>query len=325
MAQERGTHDLDAGLRSLAGEAGEAGKRGYPIVREGRRVRVEYVTDSDDEIQALSLVCRYDDVAAPHAPGSYRGESRGESRLQAVRPLDLRLEREREGHVRAKREGLVGEWQSGDPAFDERVFVKSPTTDPAVLAAVLGPEAREAAMALLGLGFETVQIDVEGEVRAGIGQGDFVREHGPGGAERAERAVDAFLRLTSRLPIVAATGGAHPRPPLAVLTRALQIVGVVGWLGNVTFVALTHVAIGGVLGLPASRDASALGVAGSVAVGILGGVVGARLHGARVATRARGRSDALELEMKARIAGFGGCSVLAFVIAFGAATLAGRI
>jgi len=321
MAPERSTNDLDEGLRALAGEAGAAGKRGYPIVRDGHRLRVEYVTDSDDEIQGLSLVCRYDDVAVPHASGSYRGEPR----LRAVRPLDLRLERERDGHVRAKREGLVGEWQSGDPAFDERVFVTSPTTDPAVLAAVLGPAAREAVMALLALGFETVKIDVEGEVRAGIGQGDFVRTQGPGGGERAASALDAFCRLTSGLPIVAATGGVHPRPPLAGLTLALQIVGVVGWLGNVTFIALAHLAMGKVFGLPASRDASTLGVVGCVAVGVFGGFVGAKLHAARVATRARGRSDALDLETKALIAGFGGSSVLVFLIAFGAATLAGWV
>ncbi len=308
----REASDLHAALRALAG-GGEA------IVQGDRRIRVEYATDSDGDVTGLALVCRYDAVATARVASGYRDAGA----LRAVRPLELRLETERDGHARARREGLVREWQSGDPAFDDRVFVNTPTTDPAVLSAVLGPAAREAVLALLDLGFEPIGIDVAGEVRASLPAQEFTRDRGPDGAARAAAAIDAFLRLTAQLPIVTASGEAHPRRPLAGVTLALQAVGLVGWLGNIPFVAGTHYALCRVFGVSVQARASTASLAASVALGIVGGLLGAKGYAALVAARARGRADALDLSTTARLAGFGGCSVLTFVAARAVATAAG--
>lgn len=319
MASERDKKSLEAGLRVLAGERGAAGKSGYAIVREGRRIRVEYGTDSDDDVTWLALVCRYDDVATPHVALGYRGEPA----LTAVRPLDIRLERERDGHVRAKREGLVVEWQSGDPEFDARVFVDSPTTEPRVLAAVLGPEVRKAVGSLLELGFDLIRIDADGEVRARLEARAFVRERDSDGLARAASAVDAFIGLSGRLPAIDATGGRHPARPLATMTSVLKVLGVVGWFGNVPFVWLSYAGMAKLQGVPITEDDRTAVMLGCVAVGIVGGLAGSRGYANLVASRARGRSDALGLRSSASLAGFGGFSVLTFLGALAVAVASG--
>ena len=49
-------------------------------------------------------------------------------------------------------------------------------------------------------------------------------------------------------------------------------------------------------------------------LGLLAGAVGARVYGAMVVARARGRSDAHTLTFRAQLSAFGGFSVLAFTV-----------
>src|SRR6185369_13478406 len=102
---------------------------------------------SDDDVLTMTLSFPYDAVARP-SEGLYR-DKRG---LSALRPLAIELRREGDADVEAKDTGLSVEWQSGDAEFDRDVYVTSPTTDPRVLGAVLGPAARDAVRALLDLG-----------------------------------------------------------------------------------------------------------------------------------------------------------------------------
>lgn len=305
--------NISEGLRALGGIR-SPGHDSFAIERNGRTVEVRYTTDSDDDVTALTLFVRYDRIARPHGTGSYRTARR----LRATRPLGIELTTERDGHVRAKDSGLVREWQSGDDYFDEHVFVTSPGDDPEVFAAVLGPEARRGAVALLSYGFETVGVDVDGEVFAKLGRSAFVRERGANGQERATLAVDAFLDLVANLPELEATGRKHSAPPLGRLTRALGLLGIAGWATNVVFLGGVHLALVKLFGFRDTDLGSSTGFA-CFGAAIVGGLLGARLYGELLAKRLRGRSDALDRLARGKLAAFGGFSVLTFALAYAAA------
>ncbi|HVY48440.1 MAG TPA: hypothetical protein VHB21_21275, partial [Minicystis sp.] len=202
--------DLVGELRRLAG-VGDVD--GFVVEAAPHPFEVRYFSGSASH---LRFVARYDAVARadhdaaarPAGAGSYRRSGRGG--LVAVRPLAITLRRERSDDVEAKRKGVNVEHQTGDDDFDRNVYVSTPTADPEVLSAVLGPKLRSGVLALLDLGFQYVAIDDrDGDVEAYLSA--FVeRNPRPG---RGEKAVAAFALVLSDLPAITASGGAHPRPP----------------------------------------------------------------------------------------------------------------
>lgn len=312
MAVNIRTNDLEEGLRVLAGSRGASGKNGYAIVHDGHRILVEYSTDSDDDILAVRLTCRYDEAA------TWRRSTKEPMPppVRAIRPLAIQLSAEGGGHVRAKREGLAIEWQSGDAEFDDQVYVQSPTTDPVVLAAVLSPRVQAATCSLLDLGFESVSIDDDGKtdrerkVVARALTNAFVRGGDGSGYERARAAVESFIALAESLPPLITLPGSHPRPPLARLTSVLRVVGIVGWLFNYPLAAITYGGLSQLMGVP-EHDVPTYVVVLALTVGLASGFFAAVRYGSLVAERARGRSDVLDLKVRASIAAFGSASVLA--------------
>jgi hypothetical protein len=107
----------------------------FVVDHAGWVIEVNYTCGSS---AGLTLRAPYDHPARTASPeralGGYRGAVRP---LMAARPLDIELRPEGRGDVAAKQQGLSVEWQSGDAAFDAAIYVSTPTTDAAVLAAVL--------------------------------------------------------------------------------------------------------------------------------------------------------------------------------------------
>jgi hypothetical protein len=306
---------LVAELRALAGPGAAAGSAFF-VVHDALRIAVSYSSGSSS---SLTLAARYDDVAQPSrpvaraAPHGYRDAP--SLTLRATRPLDLTLRPEGAGDVAAKRKGVSVEWQSGDEAFDAGVYVETPSTDAAVIGAVLNAEVRAAVRALLALGFLSVRIDDgRGEVSTTL------VEFAPRRSGRGRRAVEAFAGLLANLPAVTHTGARAPTP-LAGWTRFLGVVGVAGWSTNIGWgVGVT--AIFEEISPPprgATDSPSAVSVAASVGIGIVAGVIASRTYGARVQARTLGRSDAHTLAATARLSSFGGVSVLVFTAALIAA------
>lgn len=60
------------------------------------------------------------------------------------------------------------EWQTGERAFDDAVYVSTPGHSAELLSAVLTAEVRGAVMSLFALGFRLVSIDDEGVIRAKV-------------------------------------------------------------------------------------------------------------------------------------------------------------
>jgi hypothetical protein len=90
----------------------------------------------------------------------YRGTPDG---LTVPRPMEITLRRETSSDVRAKRSGVAIEAQTGDVAFDEQVYVESPS-EPVVIQQVLAsPALRGSVRALIGAGIDHLTIDALGE------------------------------------------------------------------------------------------------------------------------------------------------------------------
>ena len=299
-------------LRKLAGAPEGSGT--FDLHHGGHVIEVAYTGGSS---ASLTLRASYDRAAradhpallAAAAPGAYRAFPG--RKLTALRPLAIELRRERLDDVAAKKGGATVEWQSGDPSFDDAIYVSTPTTDAEVLAAVLGPEVRHAVLELHDLGFHAVTIDVDGKVVAFLNQ---FTQRDPPRPQRGAHAVAAFGRLLSHLPVIAAAPGGHAPAPFASWTRVLGVVGVIGWGTNVGYVGATAGLLQEWLA-PKAEEMTVpvlLAIAGAIVAGVLAG----SLYGNAVRRRVRGTSLAHARIQTARFSAFGGVSVLVYPVLF---------
>jgi hypothetical protein len=221
--------DLLIALRRIAGVAAGSDF----TIRDGDvSFRVEYVGGSSSH---LTLRAPYDAVArAEVVPGTraarYRASARG-GVLTAIRPMAIVLRAENAADRMAKTEGVSREHQTGDDAFDQAVYIDSPTTDEAVLAALLNDAVRGAASKLLSLGFDSVTLD-DGERQVTAVISGF--RHLRNAEEPASLIVNAFATLLRGLPPVRAGDGAHParsRLPAIAAVAGLIAALVVGPIG----------------------------------------------------------------------------------------------
>lgn len=281
---------------------------GFIVRHGGYAIRVEHNAGSSKDV---SLHAVYDVVTSAYQ-ASKRARPSGAGRpLVAPRPLAIELGVEDEGHVAAKAKGLNVEWQSGDEAFDRTVYVDTPTTDPAVLAAVIGPEVRYAVRVLLGLGFRTVSIDDgTGAVNAYLTEFTSLNPPRP---NRGADSLSAFAQILAHLPEVTSSGPTKRKTPLWGATLFLAIAGGGGWGANYFYLE-------GILAVTKAvfdvkKRAASLAwweIAMAVAVAVVAGIVGSFLHGRLVAAFARGTSSAHQQVQYARAAAFFGTSAMAF-------------
>jgi hypothetical protein len=157
---------------------------------------------------------------------------RAAAQLSAIRPLKIHLSREQPTHREAKAEGINVEHQTGDRAFDEAVYIDTPTTSD-VLSHVLGMEVREAVLALFASEMTSIMIDDdEGNVRAQIVSFTDLAPPLPG---RGRMMIEMFARLAHALPPVARRSGEHAGDALAAPTNWLAIVGVIAFFASWPF------------------------------------------------------------------------------------------
>lgn len=230
--------DLIAAFRKLAKEDGDD----FSVSHRGTSVHVQY---SGGSSSSLSLGASYDRVAKAidtdeGKAALYRASAKAKGSLVAIRPMLIKLREESGTDRGGKAEGINREHQTGDEKFDERVYIDSPTTDPKVLDAVLGPSTRAGAMKLLSLGFHTIMID--DEARAVKAQLNSFASRDPG-ETRADEMLDAFVTLVDDLPSVKASAGTHPERPLAAFNVGFGIfagLAAVGAIPGYFIIASTH-------------------------------------------------------------------------------------
>lgn len=295
------TNILDE-LRTLAGKEGNSF-----YVRHGERVvDVAVSTDNDDDITGISLYVRYDACARA------RGEAyRAAGPLVGPRPMEITLRAETVADVVAKDQGVIVEWQSGDPAFDREVFVDSPVGDTAILGSVIGAELRAGVLELFAFGASSVEIDTAATGSVVV----HIPRENLGSASPANRVLTAFERVIADLPAVTASGEKRPVNRLGVwVNRVLILFGVAGWLVNVGYAGGLAFLAQAIAGHPIEIDV--LPVVGSVAFGIVAGLIFARFYAGLVRRSARGTSNAHTRARWAGLIGFAGFSVIAFSVAF---------
>lgn len=209
--------------------------------------------------------------------------------LSAVRPMHIELRPETHDDRGAKAAGVAVEVQTGDPPFDEAVYVDSPS-DPRIVQRVLGsPELRAGVRALLAEGFSSIVIDDdEGEICAHLQAfSESLRRPGC-----AMRLLDAFAAIARNVPHVARSSG--PRP--ADVERSLLRMG-----GLLCFVLLVlgtpgyFVAAGARCDFEDNPDAAVLlsldGCFTPIPLGLAAGLVAGLALAAVVSRRIRGRSS----------------------------------
>jgi hypothetical protein len=190
-------------LRVLAGVDKKLDR--FEITRDGCQVRVVWSPGSTDTLDLyvhLPTSSFNPPSAARHTEGGYRGAGRAHPVL-APRPLSITLRRETGKDIAHKERGVNRETQTGDPDFDDKVYIDSPSDDAAIRAVLASPDARDAVLNLLKRDCRHVLIDdARGDIALSIVE--FL-ERAPD-QTRAERLVGDLVRLAAALPPVRASG-----------------------------------------------------------------------------------------------------------------------
>ncbi len=309
--------DLLAAIRRLAGPDVAADAESF-VVRSGElAIQVRY---SGGSSSSLTLSAPYNTVArrAPELAGtgaSYREPAGGA--LVAVRPMAIRLRAEQRTDVDAKGAGINHEHQTGDPAFDAAVYVSAPTDDEVVLRAVLGPEVRRGAAALLALGFGRVTIDDDdGLVEARLL--GFLSDRPS--AERGPAMIAAFAELLSGLPKVQRAKGGHPPDPWRTRLRWGGGLALAGFIGMMPVYMLVAGAVdctqgGSEDGEINLKDGCSAPLLLALVAAVVLGALGVALVSAFVSPRLRGRSSSAMRIAGAQLVGFALFAEVGFYVA----------
>ena len=248
---------LLSALRSLA-NASTADDGALVVVEDD--VRIDVTSHAMQSSATVCLATPYDASARAGGIEGATGSYREPGPLRGVRPMQITLRAETSADREGKASGLNVEVDTGDGAFDEAVYVDSPTTDTALLRAVLGADARAAILDLFALRVGLVVLDdLFHNIRVELtGFPTLTNDD-----DRAVKLVQAFGRLARALPRVRATGKRHGTPPwfgrIAAATMMAGLGGIampIAFLyvaqafGGTTGIGLSHLVIKDGYGLP---------------------------------------------------------------------------
>lgn len=172
-------------------------------------VTVRYSGGSGSFLELSAAYPRAPREPAPGALSQGGGYRSGASQpvVRSHRPMRVSLRSETERDRSAKRESVVREFQTGDAAFDDAVYVDTPSSDE-VLAALLKPrEVRDGLRVMLAEGARHVVID--GDDTARVVMTLFTFASATHDEQRARRMLDAFAAVVQHVPYVAPTGESH--------------------------------------------------------------------------------------------------------------------
>jgi len=214
-------------LRALAGVSDNT--NAFDIVKEhGRTIHVRFSPGSTDSLDVKTALSEHGSTPRV-VPAGYRN-GRREGPLLVPRPMRLLLRKETASHREGKKSGVDHEIQTGDPSFDDEVFIDTLINDDLVRAILASPDTRAAILSLLRDKCHSVRID---ETSAGEISLDLVEFTQPApDQERGARIVEALARLAAALPPIRASGEAPPMDHQAAASTAGCVVGFIGLIGT---------------------------------------------------------------------------------------------
>jgi hypothetical protein len=161
--------DFEAAVRALGGVVRDTGCH---IDRDGRRFTIKWRSPGKNTPPRIEILTPAGPLAQPQASHAATKTTKSAEmgpfrdapspRIQSPAPLTLRLE------TRVDRAGkflrINRETQTGDAAFDARIYLESDAADPVVLAALVEPGLRTNVVKCLELGSSVVTLDLEGNL-----------------------------------------------------------------------------------------------------------------------------------------------------------------
>ena len=152
--------------------------------------------------------------------GPFRSEAR--PRIESPAPLTLRFESKTDRV--GKRLRLNRETQTGDAAFDERVYLESDAPDALVLATLVDPATRAGVVTCLTLGCKELTLDDEGYLGAELELTSEARV----APESISTLLDALASTAEGIPPLQGRG--HHRSRVRVIPTAAVVVTLLSWL-----------------------------------------------------------------------------------------------
>lgn len=176
----------------------------FKLQYRGRPIIIHHVSGSSD---FLSLAVMFPSPTSTSGGGAQSAlgsphRASGKGRIEAQRPLSIKLRRETDDDVHGKEIGINREVQIGDPAFDENIYIDTPSDDRVVQAIFADGDARAAVLELLEKDVSSIVIDDKtGLITLSIIEFRRLEED----RLRLHRILTAFLRLVDALPEVIAS------------------------------------------------------------------------------------------------------------------------
>jgi hypothetical protein len=216
--------DVVRQLRQLTASAADAST--FVVVRpDGVQFTIDYSSGSGSNV---SFSAPYGQsthqgggVAAADLAQGYRASAVAREFL-ARRPMRIALRPESPEDVDAKREGISREFQSGDPRFDDAVYIDTDASDDTLRFVLASPELRAGVLALFAEGVRELVLD---NIGSNITARLYSFAHRQHDERRAERIVAAFEAIVRNAPRVVDSGEPAPADPEKT------------WLGTVTAAA----------------------------------------------------------------------------------------
>ncbi len=229
-------------------------------------------------------------AASARAPSSEAYRSKPASAHRALRPMKIALREENDDDREAVATGISREFQSGDPVFDNAVYIDTDSDDETLRYVLASRDLRDGVRALLAEGVRQVELDDEGLIKANL----HIFAHAQHDAQRARRLIDAFAKVVRNAPPVEHATEVSRTDLQGVLLSVLgSIAAVLFLLGVPIYFALvpSRCWVGTSDGEGANLNCEVSGCCDPIAPGALIGIVLAPIAAKLVSSMIRGRSN----------------------------------
>ncbi len=277
--------ELVGEFRRLAGASLAADSRLFEFHIQGVPVSVLHQPGT---ASALHFSARYPDPSTPGAPQSLVPTPYQQAPL-TIRPMAIQLRPETEEDRKAKQQGVVLEFQTGDAPFDQEVFIDTISPAPTIAHVLASPALRAAVRVLFAEGFSRVLIDDENGCITAYFSAFPTMHKRPG---QASRMLEAFVNIARYAPYVQRSAEKHPTDTQLVwLIAGTAMAGVMLFIGPLPYFVLSDTLCNDASPIARPPFSYMGGCHAPVPLGIVVGSLLGVLWGKVISGKIRGRSN----------------------------------